>query len=49
MKKLSTGDGNIVRSIEKIRKLGLTTKKDLPDNLLERAHQESVENNLLEE
>lgn len=38
MKKLSSGDGNIVRSIEKIKKLGLTTKKDLPENLLERAN-----------
>lgn len=34
MNKLTEGSGNLVRSTEKIRKLGLTTKKQLPESYL---------------
>ncbi len=34
MNKLSDGSGNLIRSTEKIRKLGLTTKKQLPESYL---------------
>lgn len=34
MNKLSEGSGNLIRSTEKIRKLGLTTKKQLPESFL---------------
>lgn len=37
MKKLHTGDGNIVRRIQNIKKLGVKTKKSLPEKLVERA------------
>ena len=39
MNKLSTGKGNLVRSVEKIKKLGAKTTKELPKNLLERAEE----------
>lgn len=34
MNKLSTGRGNLVNSVEKIKKLGIKTKKSLPEKLL---------------
>jgi len=37
MNKLSTGKGNIVKKIEHLKKLGAKTKKQLPQNILERA------------
>jgi DNA recombination protein RmuC len=37
MKKLSTGSGNLIVSVEKLKKMGAKAKKSLPDNLLERA------------
>ena len=44
MNKLVDGRGNLITSVEKIKKLGVTTKKAISDNLLQRAH----ENQLLE-
>ena len=35
LKKLSFGKGNLVRSAQKLKKLGLTTKKELDKKLLE--------------
>ncbi|MCF6307224.1 MAG: DNA recombination protein RmuC [Flavobacteriaceae bacterium] len=40
MNKLSTGNGNLVTSVEKIKKLGVKTKKSLPEVLLKRAEEE---------
>ncbi len=37
MKKLHTGRGNLVRSVEEIKKLGARAKKDLPENVVEEA------------
>jgi DNA recombination protein RmuC len=41
MNKLSTGNGNLVRQTENLKKLGAKTSKSLPPNLLERASEES--------
>jgi len=40
MNKLSTGRGNLVNSVEKIKKLGVKTKKSLPEAILKRAEEE---------
>lgn len=40
MNKLSTGKGNLVRRVEKIKKLGIKTSKELPQKLLDRAEEE---------
>ncbi|MFD0962915.1 DNA recombination protein RmuC [Pseudofulvibacter geojedonensis] len=40
MNKLFEGRGNLITSVEKIKKLGAKAKKALPDNLLERANEE---------
>ena len=37
MKKLYTGKGNLVSSVERIKKLGANTTKSLPQQLLDRA------------
>ncbi len=37
MNKLFEGDGNLIRSVEKIKKLGAKAKKSLPDNIVQRA------------
>lgn len=37
MKKLSTGRGNIVRRIESLKDLGVKSKKNIPDSLIERS------------
>jgi len=37
MNKLSTGSGNLVKRAQDIKELGIKTKKELPNNLLERA------------
>ena len=39
MKKLTTGNGNLVRSAEKIKALGATTSKAIPPQLVERAEE----------
>ncbi len=41
MNKLSTGRGNLVNSVEKIKKLGAKAKKSLPEVILKRAEEES--------
>lgn len=40
MKKLYTGSGNLVTSVEKLKKMGAKAKKALPENILERANKE---------
>ncbi len=44
MKKLYTGNGNLITSVEKLKKMGAKAKKSLPENVLKRA--ESEENEL---
>jgi len=41
MNKLFEGRGNLITSVEKIKKLGAKAKKALPDNLLEKANEEN--------
>ena len=43
MKKLASGNGNLVRSAEKLRQLGIKPKKNLPGALLERANVEEID------
>lgn len=43
MKKLSSGNGNLVRSAEKLRQLGVKPKKNLPGAILERANVEEID------
>lgn len=40
MNKLSTGKGNLVRRVERIKKLGAKTSKELPQRLIEKAMEE---------
>ncbi|MCD4773732.1 MAG: DNA recombination protein RmuC, partial [Bacteroidales bacterium] len=40
MNKLYTGKGNLVKRVEKIRKLGAKTSKELPQNLIDRMEDE---------
>lgn len=44
MSKLTDGNGNLVRSVEKLKKMGAKAKKSLPENLLNRAFDETLEN-----
>ncbi len=39
MNKLVDGRGNLITSVEKIKKLGVTTKKSISENLLQRANE----------
>lgn len=48
MNKLSTGKGNLVGSVQRLKQLGAKATKNLPEALLERANENS-ETNLLEE
>jgi DNA recombination protein RmuC len=41
MRKLHSGRGNLVSQVEKMKKLGATTKKSLPKELLDRAKEEN--------
>jgi len=41
MKKLSTGKGNLVGSVQKLKQLGAKASKNLPEALLERANEDS--------
>lgn len=43
MKKLSSGNGNLIRSAEKLKQLGVKPKKSLPTSLIERANREKLE------
>ena len=45
MNKLVDGKGNLITSVEKLKKMGAKAKKALPDNILNRA--DASENNLL--
>ena len=47
MKKLSSGKGNLVGSVQRLKQLGAKASKSLPEALLERANEDS-ETNLLE-
>ena len=37
MNKLVEGRGNLINSVEKIKKLGIKTKKSLPESILKRS------------
>ncbi len=41
MKTLSEGKGNLIGRVEKLKALGIKAKKQMPENLLSRAHDES--------
>jgi len=41
MNKLVDGKGNLISSIEKIKKLGATAKKTLPENIIKRAEEDN--------
>lgn len=43
MKKISEGRGNLVSRVDKLQKLGVRAKKNLPENILHRALQDSDE------
>ena len=43
MKKLVEGRGNIITSIEKLKKMGAKAKKSLPDPILKRAQESDIE------
>jgi DNA recombination protein RmuC len=43
MKKLSTGNGNLVTSVEKLKKMGAKAKKSLPEAVLKRAESEETD------
>jgi DNA recombination protein RmuC len=45
MNKLVEGKGNLITSVEKLKKMGAKAKKALPENILKRA--ETDENSLL--
>ena len=40
MNKLVDGRGNLITSVEKLKKMGAKAKKSLPDNILSRANSE---------
>ncbi len=40
MKKLYTGGGNLITSVEKLKKMGAKAKKSLPENIISRAENE---------
>jgi DNA recombination protein RmuC len=44
MSKLTEGNGNLVRSVEKLKKMGAKAKKSLPENVIQRAFDENLEN-----
>jgi len=46
MNKLVEGRGNIITSIEKLKKMGAKAKKSLPDKYLERAQQDELDEKL---
>ena len=48
MNKLVDGKGNLVISVEKLKKMGAKAKKALPDNILNRASNSDETNNTLE-
>jgi DNA recombination protein RmuC len=40
MNKLFDGKGNLVTSVEKLKKMGAKAKKSIPENILQRANKE---------
>ncbi|MBE2217813.1 MAG: DNA recombination protein RmuC [Ignavibacteria bacterium] len=47
MKKLHIGPGNLVKQVEKMKKLGANAKKSLPPQLVERSEENDIDNSLL--
>lgn len=43
MKKLSEGDGNLIRRVENLKKMGAKAKKEIPENYLKRAQEDELE------
>ncbi len=48
MKKLAEGDGNLIRRVENLRKMGAKAKKQIPENYLKRAQEDDYEEPKLE-
>ena len=48
MNKLVEGNGNIIVSIEKLKKMGAKAKKSLPENIIARAEKQISESNMLD-
>lgn len=44
MGKLTEGNGNLVRSVEKLKKMGAKAKKSLPESIIQRASENIIEN-----
>lgn len=44
MNKLTDGRGNLIKSVEKLKKMGAKAKKNIPRNLIERANDNDEEN-----
>lgn len=42
MNKLIEGKGNLVRSVERLKKMGAKSKKSLPENILKRAEEDDI-------
>ena len=40
MNKLVSGRGNLITSVEKLKKMGAKAKKALPENIINRANEE---------
>lgn len=49
MNKLVDGRGNIITSIEKLKKMGAKTKKSIPESILKRAQEDDLEDDFEEE
>ena len=45
MSKLGTGNGNIIKKVEELKKLGAKTTKDIPQDLLEKAEESDADAN----
>ena len=45
MNKLTTGNGNIIKKVEELKKLGAKTTKDIPQDLLEKAEESDTDAN----
>ena len=45
MNKLSVGNGNIIKKVEELKKLGAKTSKDIPQDLIERAEENDAGTN----
>ena len=43
MNKLVEGRGNIITSIEKLKKMGAKAKKSIPESILKRAEEDDIE------